>query len=98
MPESADLDNVVRTAFVARYQLGTRLLESGQFEDSVNQFREALGLMPSSVEAHNNLGASLASQGKLDLAIDEFQQALTLEPEFADARRNLSDALQLRAK
>ena len=95
VPESAELDNVVRTAFVARYQRGTGLLESGQLDDAVNQFREALRLVPSSVEAHNNLGVSLASQGKLDLAIDEFQQALTINPEFADARRNLSDALQL---
>ena len=96
IPESADLDAVLRAAFIEKYQHGTDLLEQRELKEAVDEFREALLLVPDSVQAHNNLGIALASQGKVDDAIDQFKQALTLRPDFEDARRNLTTALARR--
>jgi tetratricopeptide (TPR) repeat protein len=93
IPESADLDAVLRAAFIEKYQRATDLLQQREYEEAVDGFRAALTLMPDSVEAHNNLGIALASQGKLDQAIDQFKQALAVQPDFEDARRNLATAL-----
>jgi spermidine synthase len=96
VPESADLDALLRSAFTEKYQRATDLLEQRDYTEAVDEFLAALQLMPDSVEAHNNLGIALASQGKLDQAIDEFKRALAVQPDFEDAKRNLATALEKR--
>ncbi len=76
-------------AEVAYNSLGVGLVSRGKLADAIDQFREAIRLRPTYVEAHNNLGTALAFQGKRDEAVEQFQQALTLQPEYAEARRNL---------
>jgi spermidine synthase len=98
IPESADLDAVLRAAFSEKYQRATDLLEQGRFKEAVNEFDEALLLSPDSVQAHNNLGIALASLGRLDDAIDQFKRALEVQPGFEDARRNLATALERRGR
>jgi spermidine synthase len=93
VPDSPQLDAVLRSAFTEKYQHATDLLQQRQFDEAARGFREALRFMPESVEAHNNLGIALASQGRLDEATDQFRQALTIQPGFEDARRNLATAL-----
>jgi Flp pilus assembly protein TadD len=61
----------------------------GKLADAIDQFREAIRLRPTYVEAYNNLGTALAFQGKREEAVEQFQQALTLQPGYAEARRNL---------
>ena len=68
-----------------------------RLDEAVVEFRAALTLTPSSVEAHNNLGIALGSQGKLDEAIDQFRQALKIQPKNEDARRNLTMLLQAKS-
>jgi Flp pilus assembly protein TadD len=92
IPESAQLDAILKGAFMETYQRGTDLLVARVFPDAIDQFRAALTWNPGSVEAHNNLGIALASLGRMDEAVDQFKQALAIEPAFEDARRNLAMA------
>jgi spermidine synthase/tetratricopeptide (TPR) repeat protein len=93
IPESADLNAVLRAAFLEKYQDATDLLEQRRFKEAVDEFREALQFMPESVEAHNNLGIALASLGRMDEATYQFRMALEIQPDFEDARRNLQLAV-----
>jgi tetratricopeptide (TPR) repeat protein len=70
------------------------LLESGQLDEAIKEFRASLAIAPASPEALNNLGIALGSQGKLEEAIAQFQRALKLRPGFPDAERNLAMAVQ----
>jgi tetratricopeptide (TPR) repeat protein len=79
----------------AHYNLGSALLEAGSVEQSIDQFRTALQLMPESADVHNNLGVALASEGNFKEAVDHFHEALKLQPGFSDAERNLAALRQL---
>ncbi|PYR74618.1 MAG: hypothetical protein DMF87_22235 [Acidobacteria bacterium] len=92
VPHSAQLDSILKAAFVEHYQRGTDLLVARRYPDAIGQLREALTWNPDSAEAHNNLGIALASSGRMDDALNEFKQALAIDPEFDDARRNLQMA------
>jgi len=74
------------------------LLEAGQLDEAIKEFRAALAITPTSAETLNNLGIALGSQGKIDDAIAEFQLALKLRPGFPDAQKNLAMALRARGK
>jgi spermidine synthase len=92
IPESSQLDAILKTAFIENYQRATDLLVAHHYPDAIDEFRAALTWNPGSVEAHNNLGIALASVGRMNEAIEQFQQALAIEPQFEDARRNLAMA------
>jgi protein O-GlcNAc transferase len=79
------------------YDYGSLLLEAGQLDEAVKEFRAALAIAPDSVETHNNLGIALGSQGKLDEAIEQFRAALAIRPNFAETKRNLEMAQRQRA-
>ena len=90
IPESSQLDSILKAAFVQNYQRGTDLLVGRSYPGAIDSFRAALTWNPESVEAHNNLGIALASLGRTDEAVAQFRQALAIEPAFEDARRNLA--------
>src|SRR5439155_18941300 len=56
IPESNQLDSILKAAFVEKYQRGTDLLVEHHYPEAIDQFRAALTWNPDSVEAHNNLG------------------------------------------
>ncbi|PYV39525.1 MAG: peptidase S1, partial [Acidobacteria bacterium] len=62
-------------------------------DEAIAQYRQALQLKPTFVEAHNNLGLALASQGRLDEAIAQYRQALQLNPRYVEAYDNLGTGL-----
>jgi spermidine synthase len=92
VPQSPELNAVLREAFLDKYQKGTDLLVARQYPDAINALRSALIWNDSSAEAHNNLGIALASTGRMQEAIDQFRLALASDPEFDDAKRNLAMA------
>ena len=97
------IDHLRRAAELApgdaaiRYDFGSVLLEAGQLDEAIKEFRAALATAPSA-ETMNNLGIALGSQGKLDDAIDQFQHALKLRPGFADAQKNLTMAMDAKRR
>jgi spermidine synthase len=75
-----------------RHEQGRALLDARRFHAAAAELREAIALVPSSAEAHNDLGVALASVHDVAAAAVEFRQAVTLNPEFVEARRNLDAA------
>jgi tetratricopeptide (TPR) repeat protein len=65
------------------YNTGLLLQKSGQMEDAVRLYREALVERPNFAEALLNLGHALKSQGLTDEAKVCWSQALTAKPELA---------------
>ena len=65
------------------YNTGLLLQKSGQVEDAVRLYQEALAERPNFPEALLNLGHALKSQGKPDEAREFWRQALEQKPELA---------------
>ncbi len=74
--------------------LGNDLLEKGDVDGAMAQFRTALKLEPGLAENHANIGNALYQQGQLDAAIQEYEKALALEPGLAEVHFNLANALR----
>src|SRR5437667_7289307 len=59
---------------------GRRLLNAGDLEGAISQFRAAINSSPDYAAAHFELGLALRQQGKSEEAQKEFQKAVTLDP------------------
>jgi Flp pilus assembly protein TadD len=59
---------------------GRRLLNAGDIEGAISQFRVAINSSPNNGTAHFELGMALRQQGKSDEAQEEFQKAAALDP------------------
>ncbi|HZV35054.1 MAG TPA: tetratricopeptide repeat protein [Verrucomicrobiae bacterium] len=73
----------------AHFLHGAELGKSGQTEDAVREFREAVRLMPDVVEARINLGIALYRQEKWDESLVQFQEVATRNPDNRIARQYL---------
>ncbi len=72
------------------YDLGTNLLNAGDAQGALKEYREAVENDPDLPDTHNGLGLIYAySFGQPDEGQREFQQALKLKPDFSEARTNL---------
>ena len=65
------------------YNTGLLLQKSGQVEDAVRLYQEALAERPQFAEALLNLGHAMKAQGNLDGARNYWRQALEQKPELA---------------
>jgi len=65
------------------YNTGLLLHKSGQTEDAIRLYQEALQERPNFPEALLNLGHAFKSQGNLDDARNYWRQALEQKPELA---------------
>jgi Flp pilus assembly protein TadD len=59
---------------------GKRLLQAGDLEGAISQFRSAIRLAPSYAPAHLHLAEALHRKGDKDEAEKEFQKAAELDP------------------
>ncbi len=66
------------------YNTGLLLHKTGQIEDAVKLYREALADRPDFSEALLNLGHALKEQGHTDEARVFWSQALAAKPELAE--------------
>lgn len=73
-PDSAELWN----------SLGTTLLESGDPQQAMTFYHEALRIQPDFARAHHNLAFCLDLTGDMDSAITHFRTALSLKPSPVD--------------
>ena len=65
------------------YNTGLLLQKSGQLEDAIRLYQEALNERPQFAEALLNLGHALKSQGRNDEAKSYWRQAINVKPELA---------------
>jgi tetratricopeptide (TPR) repeat protein len=82
LPESSGVHNV----------LGIALMNRGQLDRAIAEFREALRLDPDSAAAHWHLGQALASRTQ-DGAVDHLRRSVELVPANSAARNDLATAL-----
>jgi len=84
---------VTRDNWVAHYNLGTALAQTGKIEEAIAHYEQVLRLKPDSAEAQSNLGIALGLAGRIPEAIAHLEQALRLKPHSAEAHSNLGIAL-----
>jgi tetratricopeptide (TPR) repeat protein len=58
-------------------------------KEAIQQYTEALRLVPGDAEAHFCLGCLLAKTGHQEEAVTCLEEALRLKPDYADAKREL---------
>jgi len=73
-------------------QRGVELYESEQYDDAIEQFRQALALDPRNSLYHCNLAVAFGEQGDADRAFEEYERALTFNPSDVTALLNLGYA------
>ena len=92
LPQAVEL---IRSALQRRprpiihYNLANALRDSGQIDEAIAHYEQAVSLDPHLAEAHLNLGALLRSLGRLDEAKESLRRALLASPEMADAHTQL---------
>jgi len=69
-----------------------------QPEDAVRFAALAVGLRPTSVDAHFDLGSALQDSGKLDEAIAEFREVIAISKDLAEAHKYIGNILQAQGK
>jgi len=92
---------VTRNNLRAEYNLGVALNRAGQKEEAVAQFRKALAISPTRLEAqgktqtlaHYNLGIIFAEREEWSKAQPEFRAVLAEEPNSDQARASLAGCL-----
>ncbi|MDQ2713228.1 MAG: tetratricopeptide repeat protein, partial [Acidobacteriota bacterium] len=68
---------------------GDQLAKSGDNEQAVLRYRDALGYRANDVELHTSLGAALARLGHMKEARAELETAVRINPDFEPARKIL---------
>ena len=62
---------------------GRRLLDAGDVEGAITQFRSAINSSPNFAQAHYQLAIALRRKGDKDEAAKEFRKAAELDPQLA---------------
>ena len=82
-----------RDNIMARISLGNALLQAGQINEAMEQYREVLRLDPNQAHANLDLGVALAMTGQLQEATNCFARALRNRPDWSGTHLNLGRAL-----
>jgi protein O-mannosyl-transferase len=78
---------------VARHQLGMALKQSGNLDQAIEQFENAVRLSPDSAEDRHTLGKTFLAAGRADAAALELRQAVRIAPNQALIHTDLATAL-----
>ena len=82
--------------WVAHNNLAVDLAARGQFNEAIENYRQAVQIDPTLFAVHNNLGLALAGKGRIDEAIENYRQAIQINPNYSAALNNLGNALTTR--
>ena len=72
--------------------MGMTQIKLNKFEDSILNFKNAINLDKTYVEAYNNLSTSLINLGEFNKAIKELNKAIELKNDYSNAYNNLASA------
>ncbi len=81
--------------YVAHYNLGVYLAETGQIDASIEHYREAIRIKPNHANANNNLGNELVKKGRPEEAVPYFRNALRRSSRDPEIHNNFGVALAL---
>ena len=73
--------------------LGNKLMNRGDLDDAVTQYRTLLDINPTDARSNYNLGLALVKQNKLEQAVSYFRKAIKADPQHAKAHNNLGNIL-----
>lgn len=73
---------------------GAQLFKDGKLDEAIAKLKAALGLDPSSVQAHSYLGACYAKAGDHLSSVEQFQAAVDIDPDSAAHTFNLGQAFE----
>jgi tetratricopeptide (TPR) repeat protein len=77
----------------AHNNLGKAVFASGQPEEALPHYLEAIRLQPAVPEPYYNLGLALARLGRPTEAMARYEEALRLQPAYPEAHNNLGNVL-----
>ncbi|MEG4806398.1 tetratricopeptide repeat protein [Microcoleus sp. F8-D3] len=75
------------------HDLGNSLQESGQFDEAVAAYKQAIELNPNFSWSYHSLGDVLQKLEKWEEAVAAYKKAVELNPDFSWSYHNLGDAL-----
>ena len=78
---------------VQHFNLGNKAFQSGDLVQAEREYRAALKIDPTMVDARQNLAIALAQKGDLGGAAEEFRNVVTARPNSAEAHYNLGRVL-----
>jgi protein O-mannosyl-transferase len=80
-------------SWLAHFDLGKLLLDTGRTDQGLEHLRRTIELKPDNVDAYNDIGSELLRQGRTAEALSFYEKALRYEPDSAMTRYNLGAAL-----
>ena len=83
---------------IIRLNLGNVLIEHGDAEKGMAQFRTALEVNPNYIDAHHNLGLALVGRRRYNEAITHYTEILRIRPDHAIAHNSLGKALRAQGR
>jgi tetratricopeptide (TPR) repeat protein len=86
---------VTKDNWIAHYNLGFTLAQSGRIPESLGHFEEAVRIKPEYLDAQYNLGLALTLQGRASEAVASWEQALRIEPRDTKTQNSLARVLAM---
>jgi len=83
---------------IIRLNLGNTLVDRGEVEKGMAQFRTALEVNPDYADAHHNLGLALVSRRRYDEAVAHYTEMIRIRPDHAIAHNSLGKALRAQGR
>ena len=83
--------SVTKNNNVAHTNLGLRLLESGETDEAIAHFLEAIRGHPRDKHAQCNLGNAYRQKNDVPKAIYHYEKALLIDPKYVNANYNLAN-------
>lgn len=83
-------------SFEAYNNLGLIFMESGDFDQAVDNFNKAIQLNSAYPTAHFNLGLTFVKMKKFDAAIEEYKKYLELEPTATNSEEVKKEIIRLK--
>ena len=78
---------------IVHVNLAQALARTGETDEAIEHYRQALALDPFSSQAYAGIGLALANQGRWEQAAESLRRALEIAPGYASAHINLANIL-----